>query len=280
MEYLIRETDITDYQKYLAKEERAGSSIEKYIRVLHAFQHWLGRQRVNRETVSGWKTYLLDMGYAPVTINSMLSSLNGIFRFMKWEECHVKSLRIQRRMFRDKERELDQNGYERLLKAARETGKERLALLLEAICSTGIRVSEVPYLTLEAVQKGRTDICLKGKIRTIIIPQKLCKKLRKYARKQGITSGEIFLTKNGKSISRRQIWQEMKNLCKKAGVNSSKVFPHNLRHLFARTFYRVSKNIVELADVLGHSRIETTRIYLIATGETHARQIERMGLIS
>ncbi len=235
---------------------------------------------VDKEASAGWKSHLTEKGYAPATINAMLSSLNGFFGFLGWEECKVKFLKIQRRTFRDQEKELSRAEYERLLETARENKNSRLALLLEAVCSTGIRVSEVRYITVEALCRRRADISLKGKIRTILLPGKLCKKLGDYARRQGITSGEIFVTRSGRGISRRQIWQEMKKLCAKAGVNPSKVFPHNLRHLFARTFYQSCRDIVKLADVLGHSSIETTRIYLISTGETHARQMERLGLIS
>ena len=177
-------------------------------------------------------------------------------------------------------RELTREDYDRLIATARQLGRERLALLMETICATGIRVSEVKYLTVEAVEAGRAEISLKGKIRTILIPGKLCRKLRKYARTQKIVSGEIFLTRNGKGLSRRQIWAEMKSLCAKAGVEATKVFPHNLRHLFAQAFYRVCRDVVKLADVLGHSSIETTRIYLISTGEEHVRQLDRLGLIS
>ena len=235
---------------------------------------------VDKEASTGWKTHLTKAGYAPSTINAMLSSLNGFFGFLGWEECRVKFLKIQRRAFREQEKELSRAEYERLLKTARENGNSRLALLLETICATGIRVSEVRYITVEALSRRRADISLKGKIRTILLPGKLCKKLRDYARKQNITTGEIFLTRKGKGMSRCQIWREMKKLCEKAGVNPSKVFPHNLRHLFARTFYKVCRDIVKLADVLGHSSIETTRIYLMSTGETHARQMERLGLVS
>lgn len=192
----------------------------------------------------------------------------------------MKYLKIQRKMFRSPERELAKGEYLRLLETADALGKVRLRLLIETICATGIRVSEVKYITVETVQAGCTDIALKGKIRTILLPRKLCRKLQKYAKKQKITSGEIFLTRSGRGISRRQIWAEMKALCRKAGVPASKVFPHNLRHLFARTFYRACRDVAKLADVLGHSSIETTRIYLISTGIEHARQIERLGLIS
>lgn len=235
---------------------------------------------VDKEASTGWKTHLIKAGYAPATINAMLSSLNGFFEFLGWGECRVKFLKIQRRAFREQEKELSRTEYERLLKTARENGNFRLALLLETICATGIRVSEVRYITVEAFSRRRTDISLKGKIRTILLPGKLCKKLRDYARKQKITTGEIFITRKGTGMSRCQIWREMKKLCEKAGVNPSKVFPHNLRHLFARTFYKVCRDIVKLADVLGHSSIETTRIYLMSTGENHARQMERLGLVS
>ncbi|MBM6679770.1 tyrosine-type recombinase/integrase, partial [Pseudoflavonifractor capillosus] len=191
----------------------------------------------------------------------------------------VKALKIQRKLFRDDRRELTREEYQRLLDAAHGLGRERLALLLETICATGIRVSEVKYITVEAAHAGRAEISLKGKLRTILLPGKLCRKLKKYARQQKNASGEIFLTRSGKSLSRRQIWAEMKRLCNAAGVAPSKVFPHNLRHLFARTFYRVCRDVVKLADVLGHSSIETTRIYLISTGAEHAEILRKMRLI-
>lgn len=188
-------------------------------------------------------------------------------------------MKIQRRLFRRADKNLTKEEYKRLVETADSSGKERLALLMEVICATGIRVSEVKYITAEAVQAGRAEVSLKGKIRIILLPGKLCRKLQKYARRQKIVSGEIFLTRNGKGLTRRQIWAEMKGLCNKAGVAPSKVFPHNLRHLFARTFYRIYKDVAKLADVLGHSSIETTRVYLISTGMEHARQLERLGLI-
>ena len=192
----------------------------------------------------------------------------------------MKYLRVQRRLFRNRERELEKGEYLRLLETAESQGKRRLALLMETICATGIRVSEVRYITVEAVQMGRAEVSLKGKIRTILIPNKLCRKLQKYARQQKTVSGEIFLTRNGKGLTRRQIWAEMKALSGQAGVAATKVFPHNLRHLFARSFYRCSRDVAKLADVLGHSSIDTTRIYLISSGVEHARQLERLGLIS
>ena len=291
MAYKITEEKMASYRQHMVREEFAPDTIKKYLRDIRAFAAWLeGRVAespeggsavpVDREAAAGWKTYLTKAGYAPVTINAMLSSLNGFFEFMGWEECKVKFLKIQRRTFREQEKELSRAEYERLLTAAKAAGNSRLALLLETICATGIRVSEVRYITVEAFRRKRADISLKGKIRTILLPGKLCKKLREYARRQNIAEGEVFISPSGKSMSRCQIWREMKKLCERADVNPSKVFPHNLRHLFARTFYKVSRDIVKLADVLGHSSIETTRIYLMSTGETHARQMERLGLVS
>lgn len=267
------------FQQHLAGEEREQSTIEKYIREIRFFQTWLTGRLVTTEIVASWKSYLRTEGYQPETINSKLSALNKFFKFVGWQEYRMKYLKIQRKLFRGTEKELTKAEYIRLLETANSGGKVRLALLIETICATGIRVSEVKYITAETIQAGRAEIALKGKIRTILLPGKLCRKLQKYARKQKITSGEIFLTRSGKGISRRQIWAEMKALCKKANVAPSKVFPHNLRHLFARTFYRACRDVAKLADVLGHSSIETTRIYLISTGVEHARQLERLGLI-
>lgn len=280
MEKRITEARMKHFADYLIQEERSVGTVEKYLRDIRAFAGWLGEQQAKREYVIRWREHLLQKGYAPVTINSMLSSLNGFFRFLGWEECRGKFLRIQKRMFRKQEKELNREEYEKLLLTARSQGRERLSLVMETICSTGIRVSEVLYITVEAVRNKRAEIFLKGKIRTILLPKKLCRKLLKYAQRQKITSGEIFRTRSGKSLSRHQIWKEMKELCACAGVESSKVFPHNLRHLFAVTFHRVCRDITKLADVLGHNSIETTRIYLLSTGKEHVWQLERLGLVS
>ena len=279
MSHQMTISQINLYTEYLRQEERSEGTREKYLRDLRAFAAYLDGRAVTKELASAWKAWLLDTGYAPVTVNSMISAVNGFFQFAGWEECRVKFLRVQRRIFRDRSRDLTKIEYQRLLDAADAKGQKRLALLMETICATGIRVSEVRYITIEAAKAGRVDISLKGKIRTILIPNKLSRKLLKYAKQQKIASGEIFLTRSGKSLSRRQIWGEMKAVCKAAGVESGKVFPHNLRHLFATTFYRAYKDIVKLADVLGHSNIETTRIYLTTPGDEHARQMERLGLV-
>ena len=271
---------ITAFERYLRTEERSSGTIQKYLRDVRAFAVWLNGRIVTKETAAGWKEHLLDRHYAPVTINSMLAAINAFFRFVGWEDCRVKFLKIQRRMFREASRELSREEYDRLLSTAHTLGRDRLALLMETICASGIRVSEVRYITVEAARQGQTEIALKGKIRTILLPDKLCRKLLKYARHKKIASGEIFRTESGKSLGRRQIWAEMKQLCKYAGVAPSKVFPHNLRHLFATTFYRACRDISRLADVLGHSSIETTRIYLLTTGSEQVKQMDQLGLVS
>ncbi len=279
-EYDLTVTQSQAFREHLHQEERSAGTIEKYMRDVNAFSLWLEDRPVTKTRAAEWKEHLLACGYNPVTVNSMVAAINAFFAFAGWTDCRVKALRIQRRMFRSEERELTRSEYDRLLQTAQGLGRVRLALLMETICGTGIRVSEVPYVTVEAAQRGRTDISLKGKIRTILLPGKLCRKLIKYAKKQKIASGEIFRTRSGGSLGRKQIWSEMKALCIRAGVKPSKVFPHNLRHLFARAFYQASHDVAKLADVLGHSSIETTRIYLIATGAEHAVQLERLGLIS
>ena len=271
---------LASFRAYLQDEERSEATVEKYLCEVTQFAAWLNDTEVTKSAVAEWKEHLLTSGYEPSTVNGKLTALDRFFDFMGWPDCKVKHLKLQRRLFRDDSRELTKAEYERLIATAEEMGKERLSLLMEAICGTGIRVSEVQYLTIEAAQQGKVEIYLKGKVRTILIPGKLCKKLLKYAKKHKIASGEIFLTRGGKSLSRKQIWAEMKALCKKAGVAPSKVFPHNLRHLFARTFYRVCRDVAKLADVLGHSSIETTRIYLISTGAEHARTLNRLRLIT
>ena len=276
----ITEERLAAYRKELESAERAAGTVEKYLRDLRQFAAWLGGRGVSKELAAEWREHLLSEAYAPVTVNAMLSALNGFFRFQDWEDCRVKFLRIQRQIFREQARALTREEYGRLLEAARALDQDRLALLMETICATGIRVSEVAYITVEAARQGRAEVRLKGKIRVILLPGKLCRKLLKYAGHKKIASGEIFLTKGGKRLSRRQIWREMKGLCGAAGVAPSKVFPHNLRHLFATVFYRACRDIVKLADLLGHSSIETTRIYLRTTGAEHARQLERLGLIS
>ena len=276
----ITEEWVTSFGQYLRQEERSAGTIEKYLRDVRAFAAWLGGTPLTKETAALWKGGLLDQGCTPGTVNSKLAAINKFFSFAGWAEFRVKPLKIQRRLFRDDSRELTRAEYLRLLETARALGRERLALLMETICATGIRVSEVQNITVEAARRGKTEIALKGKIRTILLPGKLCRKLLKYARKRQIASGKIFLTKGGRGMSRGQIWAEMKALCQEAGVAASKVFPHNLRHLFARTFYKAYRDVAKLADVLGHSSLETTRIYLISTSAEHAVMLEGLHLLN
>ena len=279
-EQFLTEERLAAYGERLRAEGRSPGTIENYLRHARAFAAWLDGRAVDRELAAAWREQLTARGYAPVTVNAMLAAVNGLFRFLGREACRVQFHKIQRRLFREAGRELERPEYHRLLEAARSRGRARLALLMETICATGIRVSEVRYITVEAARRGRAEISLKGKVRTILLPGKLCRKLLKYAGKTKTVSGEIFLTKNGKGLSGRQIWAELKRLCKYAGVAPSKVFPHNLRHLFATVFYRACKDIARLADVLGHSSMETTRLYLMTSGAEHARQLERLGLVS
>ena len=278
MQHYVNDVTVKAFKAQLQNDERSEGTIEKYIRDVKALAAWLGGREVTREHVAAWKASLQESGYRPATINSMLASVNTYCRKLEID-CKVRFLRIQKQLFRDEEKELTQNEYERLIRTAQKKKNERLALLLETIGSTGIRVSEVKYITLSAARKGKTQISLKGKIRVILLPKKLCRKLLTYAQKQKITSGEILITKSGRGLNHKQIWADMKNLCKDANVSPSKVFPHNLRHLFARVFYRVTRDIAKLSDLLGHSAIDTTRIYLLSSGEEHARELERLGLV-
>lgn len=279
MDNIITTERIDAYCLSLLADERAVGTISKYRRDLTAFARWLDGRAVTKESATAWKACLLNRDYAPRTVNSMLAAVNGFCRFAGLP-IKLKFLSIQRQIFRDSAKELTKEEYDRLLTAARESGQERLALIMETLCATGIRVSELRYITVEAALAGRATIALKGKIRTILLPTKLYRKLIKYAKKEKIASGAIFRTKSGKSITRRQVWYELKRLCQAAGVEPTKVFPHNFRHLFATTFYKACRDIARLADVLGHSNIETTRIYLAVSGAEQARQLDRLGLVS
>ena len=279
-ERVITKATIEQFEAYLHKEERSNGTVDNYIRNVRELAAWLAGQAVTKEQLVAWKDALQAKRLQPTTVNAKLAAIGCFLRVMGWQDCQVRFLRVQRRVFREKEKELTREEYEKLLAAAQQQGSARLALLLETICATGVRVSEVQYITVEAARRGRADVTMKGKIRTILIPNKLCRKLLKYAKQTKTASGKIFLTRNGTALSRKQIWAEMKSLCQAAGVSPGKVFPHNLRHLFATVFYRACHDIVKLADVLGHSRIETTRIYLVTTGFEYAKQLEQLGLAS
>ena len=269
---------IKKFRRYLIEEEKAAATVEKYIRDINVFADWLGDKELDKETVLTYKENLIK-NYAPASVNSVLSSLNSFFTFNEWYNLRVKNLKIQRQIFANKDNELNKEEYERLLTAAKSKGNEQLYFLMQTICATGIRVSELRYVTVESLKAQKAQINLKGKMRVVLLPKELCKMLLKYSKEQKVTSGSVFVSRNGKPLDRSNIWKMMKALCESAGVARAKVFPHNLRHLFARTFYSIQKDIVRLADILGHSSVNTTRIYTMETGETHRRQIQRLGLL-
>lgn len=278
-EKIITEILLQEFATHLQTEEKSVNTIEKYLRDVRGFAKNMGGSQITKESVIDYKNRLLSENYAIRSINSMLASLNSLFSFLGWVECKVKSLKVQRQIYCPEEKELTKEEYVRLLNTAKQKRNERLNLLIQTICGTGIRVSELQYITIENVKKGEAIVSLKGKTRSVFIVRELQKRLLRYAMEQGIKSGSIFITRSGKPMSRTNIWREMKNLCDKAGVNPKKVFPHNLRHLFARIFYGIEKDIAKLADVLGHSSINTTRIYIITTGNEHREQMENMRLI-
>ena len=269
---------IRSFNGYLMNEEKAAATIKKYIHDVGEFQIWLGEQELNKTMVLAYKSYLCEH-YAPASVNATLSSLNSFFNFMEWYDLRVKNLKIQKQVFASTDKELTKAEYDRLLQAAKQKKNERLYLLMQTICSTGIRVSEVRYVTVEAVACGIAEINCKGKHRQVFLPKQLCQILKQYIKAQKIKSGVVFVTKNGNPLDRSNIWSDMKKLCKAANVSEKKVFPHNLRHLFARTYYSLQKDIVRLADILGHSSVNTTRIYTMETGEIHRRQIQKLGLL-
>lgn len=279
MERIITERTIQDFRAHLKSDEKSKNTVEKYLRDVRAFAAVQNGGAVTKDAVIAYKQNLLDGGYAIRSVNSILASLNSLFAFLGWHDCRAKTLKVQRQMFCPEEKELTKAEYERLCRAAQSKHNERLNLILQTICGTGIRVSELPFITVEAVKNGEAVVSLKGKTRTVFLVKPLQKKLLRYIAVQKITSGAVFVTRTGKPMSRTNIWREMKGLCEEAGVNPQKVFPHNLRHLFARVFYGIEKDIAKLADILGHSSINTTRIYIISTSFEHRQRMERMRLI-
>lgn len=265
------------FHEYLVREEKSAATVEKYVRDVKFFIDFIQNREVTKELAVSYKNALVEKNYAVRSINSMLASLNSMLEFLGWTDCKVKNLRCQRQTYCTEDKELSREEYMRLLEAAKK--QVQLNLVMQTICGTGIRVSELKYFTVETVCQGEVSVRCKSKTRTILIPGKLKKMLLSYAKDKGITSGTIFISRNGKPLDRSNIWSQMKQLCKKAGVSPSKVFPHNLRKLFARTFYSIEKDIAKLADILGHGSIETTRIYIMTTGSEHRRKIEQLGLV-
>lgn len=273
----ITTKDIAGFREHLILEERSAATIQKYIRDIKAFAKY-AEGSVTKETVIAYKKHLQEH-YAVRSVNSMLASINSLFVFLGWHDLKVKALKLQKQVYCPEEKELTKAEYTRLCRTAERKHNERLNLILQTICGTGIRVSELQFITIEAVKHGEAVVRCKGKTRAVFIVRELRQKLLRYAAEQNIQSGMIFVTRTGKPISRTNIWREMKALCVEANVNPEKVFPHNLRHLFARVFYGIEKDIAKLADILGHSSINTTRIYIISTGIEHRRRMENMHLI-
>ena len=269
---------IDEFKEHLILDERSEITIEKYIRDVKAFAKYTQNSAITKETVIAYKKHLQE-NYAVRSVNSMLASINSLFAFLGWHDLRVKSLKLQQQVFCPEEKELTKAEYTRLCRTAERKHNERLNLILQTICGTGIRVSELQYITVEAARCGEAVVNCKAKTRSVFIVKELKQKLLRYAAEQGIKNGMIFVTRTGKPLSRTNIWREMKALCEEANVNPQKVFPHNLRHLFARVFYGIEKDIAKLADILGHSSINTTRIYIISTGTEHRRRMENMRLI-
>lgn len=266
------------FEDHLLEEEKSAATIEKYLRDLRRFRAFSAGRPVTKALVLEYKR-MLEQQYAPRSVNSVLGAINTFLRFVHWEELRVKQLRLQKQAYCPDEKELTREEYGALVQAAGKRKNRRLALILQTICSSGIRVSELKFITVEAVVKGEAVVSCKGKIRKIFLVSELRRKLLAYAKEQNLRSGCVFVTRSGRPMDRSNVWREMKALCADAGVSPSKVFPHNLRHLFARIFYGLEKDIAKLADVLGHSNINTTRIYIITTGAEHRKKMENMRLI-
>lgn len=274
----VTEEIITEFKNQLQKEEKSDLTIQKYMRDIRRFQVFLSGNEIRKEIVIAYKKYLKSH-FAATSVNSMLAALNRFLQFCGLNDICVKQLRVQKKPFRSSEKELNKEEYLRLLNTAKASNNERMFMILQTIASTGIRISELKYFKIEEVKLGEITVSSKNKTRIILIPKKLKKVLIHFSKKHGIKTGEIFITKGGKSLNRSNIWAEMKKLCQKAGVSREKVFPHNLRKLFARCFYELKKDIAKLADVLGHSSINTTRIYIMTSGYEHQRDIDKLGLI-
>lgn len=269
---------IDTYSQWLYQNEKSPATISKYRYHLESFARYAQGRTVNKELVLKWKEQLKTR-LAPATVNNALTAVNGLFRYRHWEDCVVRLIRIGRRVYCPEQKELTREDYTRLVQAAGKEGNERLAMVLQTACVTGMRISELRFITVESLEKGVVEVDCKGKIRTVFLTGSLCQALKHYARRQQISRGMVFITRTGKPLDRSNIWREMKKLGPQAGVEPEKVFPHNLRHLFARTYYSQEKDLLRLSDILGHSSINTTRIYTMESGGNHIRQLENMGLM-
>ena len=275
----MRDMTVADFFQHLDEDEKSAATIDKYTRDVRAFLKYCAGRPLTKEIALSYKAWLQKEGYAVRSINSMLASLNSFFAFLGRQELKIKPIRLQQQIFRPEEKELTRQEYERLCETAMKQKNERLLLVMQTLCGTGIRISELRFITVEAIKRGEAEVSCKGKTRAVFLVKKLQKKLLRFAEKHGVTSGPIFVTRNGKPLNRCNIWREMKALCAESGIHPGKVFPHNFRHLFACVFYKMDKDIAKLADILGHSNINTTRIYILSTGLEHRLQLERMRLI-
>ena len=276
---LIEMKKLDEYRGYLLEMEKSAATIEKYLRDIQTFRRWLGaEQEVSKEKTIAYKNYLKEH-YKTTSAGSMIVSLNRYLQWLGWNECCVKGIKSQQQMFAG-QKELTQEEYKKLVETARKEGKEQLAVLMETIAGTGIRISELSFITVEAVIQGKAEVYCKGKCRQIYLTKELRKRLIKFCRQQQLKTGPVFRTKHGNPLDRSNVWTQMKKLGKRAGIDPEKVFPHNLRHLFARTYYKKHKDVVYLADILGHASINTTRIYTRTTCENHIQKLESLGLVS
>ena len=269
---------IEEYCLWLQHNEMSQGTIYKYRYYLNQLEQFMDGAAVTKERVMIWKE-TLRRNLSPVTVNGALAAVNGFFRYLGWNDCLVKFIKVKQQVFCSRQKELKREEYLQLVEAAQKDGNERLCLLIQTLCSTGIRISELSYITVTAVEKQIVQVDCKGKVRTIFLTRQLCRLLKEYAEKRKVQSGPIFVTRSGKPMDRSNIWREMKKIGKKAGINPQKIFPHNLRHLFARVYYSQEKDLLRLSDILGHSSVNTTRIYTMESGEKHVRQLERMGLL-
>ena len=278
MEHHMDEHIIRLFGERLYSLEKSEATIDKYLRDVNTFWKWLGDDDlVDKNKVILYKQALKEK-YKLSSANSMLSAINTFFKVMDWTECRVMTFKVQRTTYRNGEKELTVEEYRRLLQAAKDKRKSMLWMIMQTIAGTGIRVSELSFITVESLNTRRAHVSLKGKTREVLIPAELCKKLRAYCRQRNITSGSIFVTRSGNPIDRSDVLHRMKELSESAGVDKGKIFPHNLRHLFAVTYYDTEKDIVRLADLLGHVNINTTRIYTLISCETQLNMLDKVGM--
>lgn len=270
--------DVKAYERFLNEQEKSGATVSKYMGEVIKLMDWLKGRKISKSTLLEYKQYLAAR-YSSRRVNSAVSAINNFLEFKNLQILKIKTMKIQKNVYRQSDRELCIGEYFKLLEAAEKVGNKRLALIMQTICATGIRVSELKYITVEAVKEKTAEVNMKGKVRVLLLPKSLCKLLAEYIRQNGIKSGCVFITKGGKPVNRSNIWSDMKKLCGIAGVEPKKVFPHNLRHLFARTFIKKEKDLLKLSAILGHSSIETTMIYTMESSDKHRKLIENLGLV-